>query len=86
MGNWWSSDDQLLDVRHNFLTKPTIERFRTIEDNLPWHAKCNYTYRTWHTACLYTFMLEEKTNLSSPELICDYLEIEHEVIKGFQKS
>ena len=84
MGNWWSADKPLIDKKHRFLIRPTIESFRAIEDSLTWYEKCDYTYRTWKTACLYTFMIEKKTNLMSAELICDYIEIEREVINGFQ--
>ena len=84
MGNWWSSEESLIDVKHQFLVRPTIESFRAIDDSLTWYAKCDYTYKTWKTASLYTFMIEKKTNLYSADLICDYIEIEREVINGFQ--
>ena len=83
MGNWWSSNDPLIDIRHQFLVKPTIESFQVIEDNLSWCEKRNYTYRTWKIASLYTFMMEKMTTTSS-ELICDYLEMEREITSGFQ--
>ncbi len=84
MGNLWSVDNPLIDKKHQFLVRPTIESFQAIDASLTWHEKCDYTYRTWKTASLYTFMIEKKTNLMSAELICDYIEIEREVINGFQ--
>jgi len=83
MGN----TNSLIDGRNKFITSTTVDDFKRIEDQLTWCDKYNSgkLYRVWRATCLYTFMTEKRTDLQSPEVICDFLDLEQEVIDAFQQ-
>jgi hypothetical protein len=89
MGNFWSDNSEsLLDVRNNFLQAPTVMSFSSLEDRLSWCEKhrLGYSYKIWRTACLYTFMMNNRTNLTSDGLICDFRDMEHDTIEAFENE
>jgi hypothetical protein len=89
MGNFWSEQSEsLINAQSHFLNSPSIESFKDVEDRLSWcdKYKLGYPYKVWHTACLYHFMMTQRTNLTSDKLVCDYLDIEQDVITGFENA
>lgn len=87
------TEERAETIRNQMLhADPTPEHFKKTEDSLTWCEKYyfGYVHQVWKTACLYKFLMDEKTRTNigygQSDLICQYTDIEQEVVDGYNKG